>query len=150
MSVSRKTNRNSKKNVKPPSISHRALGLFAAMLLHRCSKRLSTVWQNLRRRLRSQRRPQSLRVCNVTSLGEKRFVAIVQYGRRRFLVGGGAGAVSLLAKLDRDDSSAELLPAAREVRSNLPPLPLIPAAAADASPFNLAMKESSVGTRLAI
>jgi hypothetical protein len=150
-SASRKTNRGGKKNVKPSSVVlPYAPGLFAAMLLHRCSELLSTVWRNLRCHLRPRRRPHSLHVCDVTSLGEKRFVAVVQYGRRRFLVGGGAGTVSLLSKLDHEDSPAEPLFAAREGRGNIPPLTRIPAAASDALPFNLTAAEAPAGTRLAI
>jgi flagellar biogenesis protein FliO len=117
-------------------------------LLHRCSERLSTLWQKLRRRLRQRRKPQSLRVYDVTSLGDKRFVAVVQYGRKRFLVGGGAGSVSLLSKLDREDLP-EPLHAGRAVRSNVPPVPLI-SAADDASPFNVKIAEATAGARLAI
>ncbi len=147
-SASRKTNRSGKKNVKPSSVSPYAPGLFAAMLLHRCSELLTTVWRNLRRHLRPHRRPHSLRVCDVASLGEKRFVAIVQYGRRRFLVGGGAGSVSLLSKLDHEDLP-EPLHVGREGRGNIPLLPRIPAAA-DALPFNLTAADAPAGTRLAI
>lgn len=52
-----------------------------------------------------------LRVSETVSLGEKRFVAVVQAGGQRFLVGGGSSGVSLLAELDRDseqDCSATL------------------------------------------
>jgi len=49
-----------------------------------------------------------LRVCETTSLGEKRFVAIVQVDGRQFLVGGGQSGVSLLAALDSVESFPEL------------------------------------------
>ena len=150
MSAPRKTNRGGPKNVRPPFVSRNAFGLFAAMWLHRCSELLSAAWQRLRCRLRLRREPRSLRVCDVASLGEKRFVAVVQYGSRRFLVGGGAGSVSLLSKLDHEDLPAEPPHAGREVRSKVPPLPRIPAAAADASPFNLTVTEAPAGARLAI
>lgn len=45
--------------------------------------------------------PKQLRVAETVSLGEKRFVAIVQVEGQRFLIGGGAAGVSLLTELDR-------------------------------------------------
>jgi hypothetical protein len=148
-SAPRKTRRGGTKNANPSSVSHYAPGLLAARLLHRASDLLSTGWQNLRRRLPLRRKSQSLRVLDVASLGDKRFVAVVQYGRRRFLVGGGAGSVSLLSKLGREDLP-EPLHAERETRSSGSSLPLIPAAAAEASPFNVKIAEATAGARLAI
>lgn len=45
--------------------------------------------------------PKQLRVAETVSLGEKRFVAIVQVEGQRFLIGGGTAGVSLLTELDR-------------------------------------------------
>lgn len=42
-----------------------------------------------------------LRVCETVSLGEKRFVAVIQIESQKFLIGGGASGVSLLAELER-------------------------------------------------
>jgi hypothetical protein len=42
---------------------------------------------------------QHLRVCETVSLGEKRFVAVVQVDRERFLVGGAANCIAMLARL---------------------------------------------------
>lgn len=148
-SAPRKTNRGGNKNLKPPSVSHYAFGLFAAGLLDRGSKLLSTVWQKLGHRLHLRRKLQKLRVCDVASLGDKRFVAVVEYGSRRFLVGGGAGSVSLLSRLDREDLP-EPLHAGRDVRNNIPSLPLIPVVAVDTSPFNARIAEATAGTRLAV
>jgi hypothetical protein len=145
-SAPRKTKRGGNQNVKSSTVSHFA----AAMLPPRCSELLSRLCQKLWRRLRLRRRSRSLRVCDVASLGEKRFVAVVQYGSRRFLVGGGAGSVSLLSQLGRDDSPAEPLYTGREVRGNVPFLPLIPTAAAAASPFDAEIAESPAGARLAV
>jgi flagellar biogenesis protein FliO len=57
------------------------------------------VWATIEARRRTQRR-RSLRVVESVSMGEKRFVAIVQVEQARFLVGGGSAGVSLLARLD--------------------------------------------------
>jgi len=57
------------------------------------------VWTTIETRRATQRR-RSLRVVESVGMGEKRFVAIVQVEQARFLVGGGAAGVSLLARLD--------------------------------------------------
>lgn len=43
-----------------------------------------------------------LHVCESVSLGEKRFVAVVQIDGQKFLIGGGASGVSLLSELDTE------------------------------------------------
>ncbi|HYH00157.1 MAG TPA: flagellar biosynthetic protein FliO [Terriglobales bacterium] len=50
-------------------------------------------------RIRTSESCARLLVSSRVSLGEKRFVAILEYEDRRFLVGGGANSVQLLAKL---------------------------------------------------
>lgn len=40
-----------------------------------------------------------LRLAESLSLGERRFVAIVEYGRARFLIGGSASSIGLLTQL---------------------------------------------------
>lgn len=53
-----------------------------------------------------------LRVAETVSLGEKRFVAVVHVEGRKFLIGGGASAVSLLTQLGDESGVAPLAPAA--------------------------------------
>ena len=43
--------------------------------------------------------PRRLRLCETLSLGERRFVAVIEFETERFLVGGGTGSVNLLARL---------------------------------------------------
>ena len=62
-----------------PTWWERLLGLFASV--------------------RVGRKPRRLRLCESLSLGEKRFVAVIQYEGQQFLVGGGAGSLNLLARL---------------------------------------------------
>ena len=45
------------------------------------------------------RPPRRLRLCESLSLGERRFVAVVEFDRARFLVGGTAGSLVLLSRL---------------------------------------------------
>jgi hypothetical protein len=46
-----------------------------------------------------RRRPRRLRLCESLPLGERRFVAVVEFERLRFLVGGTAASLVLLARL---------------------------------------------------
>jgi flagellar biogenesis protein FliO len=60
------------------------------------------IWKFMRRTIGSfvsHPRKRKLRVLDVTSLGEKRFVALVRCGRETFLIGGSASSVALLTKL---------------------------------------------------
>jgi hypothetical protein len=52
------------------------------------------------------RATKQLRVSETISLGEKRFVAILQVENRKFLIGGGASNVALLTQLDAQSESA--------------------------------------------
>ncbi|MBZ5653727.1 MAG: flagellar biosynthetic protein FliO [Acidobacteriia bacterium] len=60
-------------------------------------------------RLKSQQAKKRLRVCETVSLGEKRFVAVIQVDGERFLVGGSSSSVSTLAHLDRSPQFADVL-----------------------------------------
>jgi len=54
------------------------------------------------------RPPRSLRLCESLPLGERRFVAVVEFERSRFLVGGTGSSLVLLAQLGaRPDGSGE-------------------------------------------
>ena len=55
------------------------------------------------------RAPRNLRLCESVSLGEKRVVAVVQYETQRFLIGGSAHSVTLLARLGETPEFSELL-----------------------------------------
>lgn len=52
-----------------------------------------------------------LRVAETISLGEKRFVALVDIDGQKFLIGGGASGVSLLTQLGAQDSDKEAIQA---------------------------------------
>jgi len=50
--------------------------------------------------MRAQRRPQHrLRLCESVPLGEKRFVAVLEYDGQRYLIGGAQQSVQLLTKV---------------------------------------------------
>jgi flagellar biogenesis protein FliO len=48
----------------------------------------------------SRRGEQRLRMCEMLQLGEKRFIAVVEYGQDKFLVAGTPQTISLLKKFD--------------------------------------------------
>jgi flagellar biogenesis protein FliO len=49
--------------------------------------------------LQSRRKRSRLRLCESLSLGEKRFVAVVEFDSLQFLVGGTSNSITLLSKI---------------------------------------------------
>ena len=45
------------------------------------------------------RKTRRLRVCETLSLGERRFLAVIEFDRQEFLVGGRGSSLELLARL---------------------------------------------------
>jgi hypothetical protein len=71
---------------------------------------LTRAWSWINRKYPSASTKQ-LRVAETVSLGEKRFVALVQIGDQKFLIGGGPAGVSLLTQLGTGtDNDAALQP----------------------------------------
>jgi flagellar biogenesis protein FliO len=70
---------------------------------------LSRVWGWLRARQEAHSRGSRLRVAETVSLGEKRFVAVVQVDGRHFLLAGGPTNIVLLAQLDAKGSFGDVL-----------------------------------------
>ena len=81
-------------------------------LAHTVVAHAATAWTWLERKRTQQLASRRLRVAETISLGEKRFVSIVQVDGAQFLIGGAAGSVSLLAVLDKQQG-AEVHNAAR-------------------------------------
>jgi len=79
------------------------------------------LWQNL---LRAGRRaPRRLRLCESLALGERRFVAVIEYGQTRFLLGGTGSSLTVLARLadaaaEKQNSSAAWVPSGRDGESD--------------------------------
>jgi hypothetical protein len=61
-------------------------------------ERLGALWARLRRM--SARAPKRLRLCESLPLGERRFVAVVEFESERFLLGGTASSLTLLSRLN--------------------------------------------------
>jgi flagellar biogenesis protein FliO len=70
--------------------------MMRSMLIH-----WKTVTKSLREKTSHWRKhmPQQLRLGETLSLGERRFVAVVEFERQKFLIGGNGHGVSLLANL---------------------------------------------------
>lgn len=58
------------------------------------------------------RRQRRLHLCEMLSLGEKRFVAVVEYGPERFLLAGTPQSISLLKHLDSNSNAVHEAPSA--------------------------------------
>jgi flagellar biogenesis protein FliO len=72
-------------------------------LLQQCTLRFAGRARELFRAVRIRRRERTLRLCETVSLGDKRFVAVVQFERRRFLLGVTPQTVSLLQGLGEEE-----------------------------------------------
>jgi flagellar biogenesis protein FliO len=58
------------------------------------------VYRRLQQYLRLGKRPERrLRLCESLALGERRFVAVIEFERQRFLLGGTGQSLALLAQL---------------------------------------------------
>jgi len=55
----------------------------------------------------TRRPPRRLRLCEQLPLGERRFVAVIEYEQARFLVGGTPASLVLLAQLPAGHSREE-------------------------------------------
>jgi len=58
---------------------------------------------------KSQQAKKRLRVCETVSLGEKRFIAVVEVDGDQFLVGGSSSSVAMLAHLEPQPAFADVL-----------------------------------------
>ena len=91
---------------------------FAPQKFWRCARGW---WKRL---LRLGRRPQRrLRLCESLPLGERRFVAVVEFEQSRFLVGGTSTSLVLLSRLENiageepaPASSADIAPRGKDLR----------------------------------
>lgn len=79
----------------PTPISMSTLG----RVLQRCHAKLCESWP-------SRHKQRSLLIKESAGLGERRFVAVIQFERQRFLIGGSPGSVALLAIL-RDEATGD-------------------------------------------
>jgi flagellar biogenesis protein FliO len=83
----------------------RGIGDLTQTVLFRAWTTLKWIMQ----RVKVQQARKNLRVCESVSLGEKRFVAVVQIDSERFLIGGSSSSVSLLTRLQETTTFAAAL-----------------------------------------
>ena len=77
-----------------------AMGFANSPVAQHLYRVLSRCWAALLLVLTSQRPGKKyLRVCESVSLGDKRFVAVIQAGDERFLVAGAANSIAMLTRL---------------------------------------------------
>lgn len=81
--------------------SSRAFITMLRLLARSALSLLTNSWSCLQQRLKSQQAKKRLRVCETVSLGEKRFIAVIQVDGEQFLVGGSSSSVSTLAHLEQ-------------------------------------------------
>lgn len=70
---------------------------------------LTWAWKFARRQLVSRQSRKRLRVCESVSLGEKRFIAVIEVDGEQFLVGGASSSVATLARLEPSQEFSEVL-----------------------------------------
>ncbi|MGA7216958.1 MAG: flagellar biosynthetic protein FliO [Candidatus Sulfotelmatobacter sp.] len=68
-------------------------------------RRLLALWERVLRL--GRRAPRRLRLCESLPLGERRFVAVVEFDETRFLVGGTPSSLVLLSRLENAERNAE-------------------------------------------
>jgi len=76
---------------------------------------LRNLWGTVRQL--KQRRTRALRLCESLPLGERRFVAVVEYANFRFLLGGTSASLVLLARLPDCSTSEGTSPKLPEAES---------------------------------
>jgi hypothetical protein len=70
---------------------------------------VEAAWNWALKRLRSNQTKKRLRVCETISLGEKRFVAVIEADGEQFLVGGAATSMATLAHLQPSHEFSDIL-----------------------------------------
>lgn len=70
---------------------------------------MTGAWKFMQKQLASRQSRKRLRVCESVSLGEKRFVAVIEVDGEQFLVGGASGSVTTLAHLEPTQEFSEVL-----------------------------------------
>jgi flagellar biogenesis protein FliO len=61
--------------------------------------RLKVLWRSVIRRAGISRQHKALAVRETATLGDRRFVSVVQFERQRFLIGSSPSSITLLAQL---------------------------------------------------
>lgn len=65
--------------------------------------KLASFFRRIASAVHDRRGARRLRLCEILPLGEKRFVAVVEYGAERFLLAGTPQRISLLKRFDEKE-----------------------------------------------
>jgi Flagellar biosynthesis protein, FliO len=79
---------------------------------------VSRVWCWIKEQQTTTKGTKRLQVSETVSLGEKRFVAVVEVDGQHFLIGGGPSSVSMLAQLGRVDKFGVVLAETMDAAGN--------------------------------
>lgn len=93
--------------------------------LQNASDLVSRAWNWFRERQAARSSSKRLQVAATVSLGEKRFVAVIQVDGQQFLIGGGATNVTLLAQLNDKESFGNVLSDTMSVSGKQPAVELM-------------------------
>jgi len=91
-------------------------GVASSKAVLRATGLLSQLWLWIQAKKLARSQSRRLQLVETVSLGEKRFVALVQVDSLQFLIGGGPTGVSLLAELNAAKSFGEVLKKSGGVR----------------------------------
>jgi len=89
----------------PPEIAFDAPGTLLERILHWAA----AAGRHVAGSLKTQRNAKAMRLCETISLGDKRFLAIVEVDEERILIGGSASSVALLTRLPEKQPFAAVL-----------------------------------------
>ena len=67
----------------------------------------TVIWRSLACRIRVRRPRKQLSVSETAALGDRRFVSVIQFERRRFLIGSSPSSVTLLSRLPDECGNGE-------------------------------------------
>ncbi len=82
---------------------------FVPPTFNRIAVQLQSVCRWISGKYVTQRQSRRMKVSETVSLGEKKFVSILQVDGTQFLVGGTANSITLLATLDSNSNFAHVL-----------------------------------------
>jgi len=100
--------RNEERN--EPTCSIRiVLPVRSALRLKALVQSLTLAWNWAQQQLKSHQTRKRLRVCETVSLGEKRFVAVIEVDGKQFLVGGSPNSVTTMACLEPAQKMSDVL-----------------------------------------
>ena len=103
--------------VSAPRVTGEPVGLNLAKLGHAIVEHVRSAWTWLERKRTSHLAARRLHVAETLSLGEKRFVSIIEVDGTQYLIGGSAENVQLLSRLEDNEPMALPVRHEREVRS---------------------------------